>query len=296
MRDLCPFGQVIVSLITAMSNPEEVVPKAVVIVFPIYPGVTQLDFTGPHQLLARAPGVELLVASIGGASVNAEGLIFSSLARLENIERCDVLCVPGGRGCTDAIQNVPYITAIRRLAAGARYLTSVCTGSLILGAAGLLQGRRAACHWAWRDFLPLFGAIPEPGRVVRDGNILTGGGVTAGIDFALTLMAELSGPVVAQSIQLALEYAPEPPFDSGRPDTAPRGILARVQNLNAAAMPQRSAALVRAAAHYRQLGMVAVPKAHNHRKPQMELTESEKNFVEFTTGAPARRQDARTHQ
>jgi cyclohexyl-isocyanide hydratase len=212
MRDLCPFGQVILSLITAMSNPEAVVPKTVVIVFPIYPGVTQLDFTGPHQLLARVPGVELVVASIEGAPVNAEGLIFSSLARLEEIERCDVLCVPGGRGCTDAIQNIPYITAIRRLAARASYLTSICTGSLILGAAGLLKGRRAACHWAWRDFLPLFGAIPEPGRVVRDGNILTGGGVTAGIDFALTLVAELSGPVVAQSVQLAPEYAPEPPL------------------------------------------------------------------------------------
>jgi cyclohexyl-isocyanide hydratase len=262
-----------------MSNPEEVVPKAVVIVFPIYPGVTQLDFTGPHQLLARVPGLELIVASIEGASVNAEGLIFSSLARLEEIERCDVLCVPGGRSCTDAIQNIPYITAIRRLAAGARYLTSVCTGSLILAAAGLLQGRRAACHWAWRDFLPLFGAIPEDGRVVRDGNILTGGGVTAGIDFGLTLVAELSGPEVAQSIQLALEYAPEPPFNAGRPDTAPQGILARVQNLNAAAMPQRRAALERAAADYRQLGTIAAPEARNNRKPQMQLTESEKEFL-----------------
>ena len=240
---------------TAMSNPGEI-PKAVVIVFPIYPGVTQLDFTGPHQLLARVPGVELVVASIKGASINAEGLIFSSLARLEEIERCDVLCVPGGRGCTDAIQNIPYMTAIRRLAAGARYLTSVCTGSLILGAAGLLESRRAACHWAWRDFLPLFGAIPEAGRVVRDGNILTGGGVTAGIDFALTLVAELSGPVVAQSIQLALEYAPEPPFNAGRPDTAPQAILTHVESLNAAAMLERRAALERAAADYRQLGIM----------------------------------------
>jgi cyclohexyl-isocyanide hydratase len=256
MRDLCPFGRVILGLITVMSNPEEMVPGAVVIVFPIYPGVTQLDFTGPHQLLTRVPGVQLVVASIEGVAVNAEGLTFSGLVRLEDIERCDVLCVPGGRGCTDAIQNVPYITAIRRLAAGARYLTSVCTGSLILGAAGLLEGRRAACHWAWRDFLPLFGAVPEDGRVVRDGNILTGGGVTAGIDFALTLVAELSGPVVAQSIQLAFEYAPEPPFNAGRPDTAPHGILARVQNLNAAAMPERRAALERAATDYRQLGIM----------------------------------------
>jgi hypothetical protein len=123
-------------------------------------------------------------------------------------------------------------------------VTSVCTGSLILGAAGLLEGRRAACHWAWRDFLPLFGAIPDSGRVVRDGNILTGGGVTAGIDFALTLAAELAGKTIAQSIQLGLEYAPAPPFDAGRPDIAPAEILDRVLALNTAAMPERRAAMM----------------------------------------------------
>jgi cyclohexyl-isocyanide hydratase len=133
------------------------------IVFPIYPGVTQLDFTGPHQFLARLPGARLRTASVGGAPVAADGLVFAELAPLETVEGCDVICVPGGLGCAEAMNDPTYIAAIRRLAAGARYVTSVCTGSLILGAADLLRGKRAACHWAWRDLLALFGAIPDPG-------------------------------------------------------------------------------------------------------------------------------------
>jgi putative intracellular protease/amidase len=219
------------------------------IVFPLYPGVTHLDFTGPHQFLARLPGATLITASVGGAPVAADGLVFAQLAALEAIERCDVLCVPGGQGCTDAMQDAVYMAAIRRLADGARYVTSVCTGSLILGAAGLLRGRRATCHWAWRDLLALFGAIPDPGRVVRDGNVLTGGGVTAGIDFALTLATELAGPLAAQAIQLALEYAPAPPFNAGRPETAPAEVLALVRERMAQSIPARRAAVERAAAH-----------------------------------------------
>ena len=145
-----------------------------------------------------------------------------------------------------------FLAAIRRLAAGARYLTSVCTGSLILAAAGLLEGRRATCHWAWRDMLPLFGAIADPARVVRDGNLITGGGVTAGIDFALTLIAELAGDEVAQSVQLSLEYAPAPPFDAGRPDMAPAEIVARVNAANATALPARRALIADLATRYRQ--------------------------------------------
>ena len=160
------------SLLFSMSKPEPIV-----VLFPIYPGVTHLDFTGPHQVLSRLPGAQIIVASVQGQQISADGLIFSDLARLEVIEHCDVLCVPGGVGCTDAMQNETFMDAISRLASKARYITSVCTGSLILGAAGLLKGKRAACHWAWRDFLPLFRAIPDPGRVVRDGNILTGGGI-----------------------------------------------------------------------------------------------------------------------
>ncbi len=218
------------------------------IVFPIYPGVTQLDFTGPHQVLARLPGARLVVASVGAAPIAADGLRFADLAALEAIAACDVLCVPGGLGCTEAMADPAYMEAIRRLAGSARYVTSVCTGSLILGAAGLLEGRRAACHWAWRDLLALFGAIPDPARVVRDGTILTGGGVTAGIDFALALAAELAGPAAAQAIQLALEYAPAPPFDAGRPETAPAEILAEVTARMAPGRQARRDAVARAAA------------------------------------------------
>ena len=199
------------------------------IVFALYPGVTQLDFTGPHQVFSRLPGARVECASLTGEAVEADGLVFSGLKKLADVEGCDVLCVPGGYGTTEAIQNAEFLAEIRRLAAGATYVTSVCTGSLILAAAGLLKGRRAACHWAWRDQLALFGAIPDPARVVRDGNIVTGGGVTAGIDFALTLSAEIAGPEAAQAIQLAIEYAPAPPFDAGRPELAPAEVLARLK-------------------------------------------------------------------
>ncbi len=147
-----------------------------------------------------------------------------------------------------AVLNEAFLGEIRRLAATARYLTSVCTGSLVLGAAGLLNGRRAACHWAARDLLTRFGAIPDPGRVVRDGHIFTGGGVTAGIDFALTLAAELAGPETAQAIQLALEYAPAPPFSSGRPEEAPPEVLERVRSAMAKAASERETAVEAAAA------------------------------------------------
>jgi transcriptional regulator GlxA family with amidase domain len=223
-------------------------PNPITIVIPIYPGVTHLDFTGPHQFFARLPEAKIIVASVGAAPIAADGLTFANLADLESVERCDVLCVPGGGGCTDAMQDESYMVSIRRFAAAAKYVTSVCTGSLILGAAGLLRGKRAACHWAWRDLLPAFGAIPDAGRVVRDGNVLTGGGVTAGIDFSLALIAELAGSEIAQSIQLALEYAPEPPFDAGRPENAPAAIRAAVLARMAPLMAVRRAAVEKAAA------------------------------------------------
>jgi cyclohexyl-isocyanide hydratase len=218
------------------------------IVFALFPGVTQLDFTGPHQVFSRLPGATVRLASAAGAPITTDGITFSGIERLADIARCDVICVPGGLGATDnAIADPVLLGELRRLAAGARYVTSVCTGSLVLGAAGLIRGRRAACHWAWRDLLPLFGAIPDAGRVVRDGNVITGGGVTAGIDFALTLVAELAGAETAQAIQLGIEYAPAPPFDSGRPDSAPPAILSRAQAANTAAAPQRRAAVEAAA-------------------------------------------------
>ena len=213
--------------------------QTISVVVPVYDGVTQLDFTGPHQFLSRTPDVQVRVASLDGRPVTADRLTFSNLEDLGAIAACDVLLVPGGGGCLNAIENDRFLEEIARLGATARYLTSVCTGSLILGAAGFLRGRCAACHWAWRDLLPLFGAIVDEGRVVRDGNILSGGGVTAGIDFVLALIAELRGPRVAEMVQLGLEYAPQPPFDSGRPDTAPAEVLEAVNARQAAGRAER---------------------------------------------------------
>jgi len=211
-----------------------------IIVEALFPGLTQLDFTGPHTVFSRLPGVQVIVASAQGGLVSSDGgLTFAGAARLADIPRCDLLFAPGGVAVTEAINDSAYIDEVRRLAAGARYLTSVCTGSLVLGAAGVLRGRRAACHWAWRDMLPLFGAIPDPARVVRDGDILTGGGVTAGIDLALVIAAELAGAETAQAIQLGIEYAPDPPFDAGRPETAPAAVLSRVQARMAQMLPAR---------------------------------------------------------
>lgn len=205
------------------------------IVFAIYPGMTQLDFTGPHQFLSRMPNSEVIVASPTGGDVPAEGLVFAGTVPLTGVTHCDLICVPGGLAATQVAQDESFIGAVRRVALGARYITSVCTGSLILGAAGLLKGKRAACHWAWRGLLPIFGAIPDSRRVVRDGNIITGGGVTAGIDFALTVVAEVAGEPFAQYLQLGLEYAPEPPFNCGSPDLASPELVAeyhkRLDNL-----------------------------------------------------------------
>ncbi len=206
-----------------------------------------LDFVGPHQVLARLPNVRLIAASTLGGDLSADhGPVFTSLTRLSDLPRCDVICVPGGTGVTDALTDDVYMAHIRRLGRGARYLTSVCTGSLILAAAGFLRGKRAACHWAWRDMLEPFGAVPDAGRIVRDGNIITAGGITAGIDFALTLAEELSDKITAQAIQLMLEYAPEPPFNAGRPETAPPLVLERVRLLQAQGRPARAAAMTHA--------------------------------------------------
>jgi putative intracellular protease/amidase len=220
-----------------------------IIVEVLYPGLTQLDFTGPHTVFSRLADTEVIVASEPGGAIESDGgLTFAGTRRMAEIDRCDLLFFPGGLAATDVINDKAFMAEARRLAAGARYLTSVCTGSLILGAAGLLKGRRAACHWAWRDMLGLFGAIPDAGRVVRDGDIITGGGVTAGIDFALVVAAELAGEDFAQAIQLGIEYAPAPPFDAGRPETAPPAVLATVQRRMDAVIPKRRADAERAAA------------------------------------------------
>jgi len=221
-----------------------------VIVFALFPGVMQLDFTGPHEVFSSLPGASVIMASAaGGAIESSSGMVFAETRRLADIPACDVVCVPGGRGVTDnAIGDEVFLHELRRLAATARFVTSVCTGSLALGAAGLLRGKRAACHWAWRELLAPFGAIADPARLVRDGNIITGGGVTAGIDFALSVVAELADPETAQAIQLQIEYAPAPPFDAGSPETAPQAVLARVRERNSAMAARRRNAVETAAA------------------------------------------------
>lgn len=205
-------------------------PNPLAILLVLYPNVTQLDFSGPAQVFSRLPGASVTYASpVGGDVMTDCGFAVAGTARLSAISRCDLLCVPGGAGSEAFCSDAQALAEIARLAGTARYVTSVCTGSLILGAAGLLAGRRAACHWAWRDVLPVFGAVPDPARVVCDGSIVTGGGVTAGIDFALTLAAEIAGDDVAKAIQLAIEYAPEPPFDCGRPETAPASVRSTIE-------------------------------------------------------------------
>ncbi len=218
------------------------------IVIPLYQGVTHLDFTAPHQVLCRLPNAKVTVASMAGRDITADGLTFGSLADLSKIEHCDVLCVPGGFGATEAMLDEAFMGEIRRLGAGAKYLTSVCTGSLILAAAGFLRGRRSACHWAFRDLLLPFGAIVDESRVARDGNIITGGGVTAGLDFAFVMVAELAGEAFAKTLQLSLEYAPAPPFQSGRPELASPEVLAMARSVMDAGMQARVDAARQAAA------------------------------------------------
>jgi transcriptional regulator GlxA family with amidase domain len=209
-------------------------------VFALYPNLTQLDFTGPHEVLARVPGVRIVLASAaGGPVVSENGLVFAGTERLADVPACDLLCVPGGPGLTAAMGDRAFLAELKRLGEGARWLTSVCTGSLLLGAAGLIKGRRAACHWASRDLLRIFGAEPVAERVVRDGPLITGGGVTAGIDFALAIAAEIAGLEAAQAIQLMIEYAPAPPFEAGDPESAPPEVLEQVLAQVAQWMPAR---------------------------------------------------------
>jgi cyclohexyl-isocyanide hydratase len=219
------------------------------VVFALYPRVTQLDFTGPLEVFARLPQARVVLAASRGGEIAADsGVTFAHVQPLEAVSGCALLCVPGGFGCSAAMEDDAYLAGLRRLASGARYLTSVCTGSLLLGAAGLLSGRRAACHWAFRELLRAFGAIPDPGRVVRDGNLFSGGGVTAGIDMALTVMAEVAGEERARSVQLAMEYAPVPPFDSGTPERAQPQTVAAVRAAFERVWSERAAVVQRVSA------------------------------------------------
>ncbi len=219
-------------------------PMATRIVFILYPRLTQLDFTGPYEVLARVPNTEVIIASKDGGDLKTEmDLTFAHLTKLSDVASADMIMVPGGPGQTEAMQDPAFMAEVRRLGAGAKYIASVCTGSLILAAAGLLTGKRAGSHWAFRELLGAFGAIPDDARVVRDGKCITGGGVTAGIDIALTIAAELAGDDVAKMIQLAIEYAPAPPFNSGRPEIAEEKTVTAVRRLFSEFTQQRREAI-----------------------------------------------------
>ena len=196
----------------------------------LFSRLTQLDLTGPYEVFVRAPGFEVELIAKNMDPVRSEhGLTIQPTACFADAVPLDLICVPGGPGVGALLDDAETLDYLRRAAAQAQYVTSVCTGSLVLGAAGLLQGKRAACHWASRHFLSEFGATPASERVVRDGRVITGGGVTAGIDFALTVVAEVLGEDAARAIQLLIEYAPAPPFDAGSPETVGEAILAAVR-------------------------------------------------------------------
>jgi len=215
----------------------------------LFERMTQLDMTGPFEVFTRVPDAQVLLVAKTLEPIEADtGLRMLPYTTLRDCPPLDVVCVPGGPGVNALMEDEEVLAWLREQAAHARYVGSVCTGSLVLGAAGLLRGRRATSHWGARDLLAAFGATPTPERVVRDGNLFTGGGVTAGIDFALTLVAEIAGQDTAQMIQLGIEYAPAPPFDSGSPESAPPAILARVQERNAAVVPRRRGVVEAAAA------------------------------------------------
>ena len=191
--------------------------------FVIFPELTQLDFTGPQQVLARLPQSAMHIIAKSGSPVPSDsGLSLVPTHTFENCPRLDLICVPGGStGVVQAMGDGETIEFIRRQSTSAKYVTSVCTGAFILGAAGLLKGRRATTHWAFTELLPLVGATYEKARIVNDGNVITAGGVTSGIDFGLNMVADIAGETAAQAIQLGLEYDPDPPFDAGHPDCAP---------------------------------------------------------------------------
>ena len=199
--------------------------------FLLYPRLTQLDLTGPWEVLSRGPDAQChLLWKTTDVLHSDTGLPLQPTCTFAAAPRLDVLVVPGGSAGTRAVmQDQEVLDFLREQAEHARYVTSVCTGALVLGAAGLLDGYRATTHWSSVDELVPFGAIPTAGRVVRDRNRFTGGGVTAGIDFGLTLAAELWGETTAMAIQLGLEYAPAPPFAAGTPDTAPPEVVQLLQ-------------------------------------------------------------------
>jgi cyclohexyl-isocyanide hydratase len=215
--------------------------------FLLFPDITQLDLTGPYEVLRQMPGAEVHlvwktrdpVRAVGGLSILPTSTFADS-------PQFDMICVPGGSGVNPLLTDRETLEFLQRQAKGARYVTSVCTGALVLGAAGLLTGKRAATHWMSRELLHHFAAIPSDERVVVDGNVITGGGVTAGIDFALKVVAAVAGENVARSIQLSIEYDPDPPFDSGSPRVAHPDLVAKAKKDAEARQAERHAQVEKA--------------------------------------------------
>lgn len=217
--------------------------------FLLFPQVQQLDLTGPYDVLASLPDVKVHLIWKDLMPVTAStGLQLKPNTTFNECPALDVICIPGGSGVGPLMEDEETLEFIRTQAANARYVTSVCTGALVLGAAGLLKGKRATTHWAYHALLAPLGAIPVMERVVRDGNLLTGGGITAGIDFALTLAAELFDEDTAQLVQLQLEYAPAPPFGAGSPKTAPISVVQEAQRRTLQSLQQRTQITERVAA------------------------------------------------
>ncbi|MGJ4939584.1 DJ-1/PfpI family protein [Bradyrhizobium sp. HKCCYLS1011] len=227
------------------------------VVFVLFPRVTQLDLTGPLQVFSSIPGASLQLAWKRIEPVPTDSVLtLMPTTTFADCPQADVICVPGGFGVDDIVNDDEVIGFLRRQAPGAQYITSVCTGSLALGAAGLLDGYRAATHWSARECLPLFGATVSTDRVCIDRNRITGGGVTAGIDFALTLVSHLVDRQTAEMIQLRLEYNPAPPFRAGAPDTAPADVLSAMLERIAPSRERRIASANRAAERLHQASPV----------------------------------------
>lgn len=217
----------------------------------IFEDMTQLDFTGPYEVFAQMPGCEVKVIAESLRPVAARGgLRFVPDTTIDDAPPLDLIFVPGGPGVGALMEDRRVLEFLRRQARQARYVTSVCTGALVLGAAGLLKGYRATTHWLSLELLPVFGAIAVPDRTVIDRNRVTGGGVTAGIDFALTLAAEICGVETAKSIQLLMEYNPAPPFACGHPDVADAAIVENLRRIRAPLQAARLEQARRAAERY----------------------------------------------
>jgi cyclohexyl-isocyanide hydratase len=215
----------------------------------VFPKVTQLDLTGPVQVFSSVPGAKLHLIWKRIEPVQSDSvLVLTPTTTFADCPQLDVICVPGGVGSDDLLSDEEVLAFLRKQAEGAKFVTSVCTGSLVLGAAGLLRGYRAATHWTAMDSLSAFGATPTKTRVCIDRNRVTGGGVTAGIDFALTLVSKLVDEKTAQAIQLRLEYNPAPPFNAGSPDTAPKEIVALINERIVPFKARRAEMVARAAA------------------------------------------------